>query len=88
MEVNTVACNICGRMKQDTNHWFLAIAPADTSDPRSNGIAFGTSEAVLHDPTGLILEHICGQECLHKRLSRWFDDLNSSTATIQESVTA
>ncbi len=86
MDVNTVACDVCGRMKQETNHWFLAIAPVDTSDPRNNGIAFGTSEAVIQDSTGLILEHICGQECLHKRLSRWFDDLNSLTA--QESVTA
>jgi hypothetical protein len=88
MERPVITCDVCGRVKGETNHWFLAIAPIDTSDPRSNGIAFGTSAAELEDPRGLIRQHICGQECMHKRLSRWIEASTAPTPTTQESVNA
>jgi len=63
------------------------VTPIDASDPRSNGIAFGTSAAVLNEPESLILQHICGEACLHKRLSHWLAASTSITTT-PESVNA
>jgi hypothetical protein len=79
MEKTVISCNVCSRMKQEANHWFVAITPKDASEKR-RGIAFGPSEVVIdEEDDSLILEDICGQECLHKRLSRWIESLNPTT---------
>jgi hypothetical protein len=70
MESVQITCDVCGRAKGETNHWFKAVVDRTVEVPV--GIAFGTSEANA-EGTGLVLEHICGEACLHKRLSRWID---------------
>jgi hypothetical protein len=42
---------------------------------------------VLNEPESLILQHICGEACLHKRLSHWLAASTSITTT-PESVNA
>jgi hypothetical protein len=85
MESVQITCDVCGRVKQETNHWFKAVV--DPVHPNPAGIAFGTSAAEVGD-SDLKIEHICGQECLHKRLSRWIEGTIASTSTTQESVNA
>lgn len=72
-DVATVACNICERQKQEVNHWFVAIVR-----PEFEGILFQPAEATGEPRNPLLTyEDICGQECAHKRLSRWLDDINA-----------
>jgi hypothetical protein len=84
MDVSTVACNVCGRQKQETNHWLVAIVRDGFE-----GILFQPAEA-CSDPRNpdFKYEDICGQECSHKRLSRWLDTLNSYLTAPVESVAA
>lgn len=77
MEIPQIYCDVCGRAKAETNHWFVAV-----SNPKHvKGIAFGPSDA-LFSPE-FTSEHICGQECLHKRLSQWLE-FNSKQAEQKE----
>ena len=82
MESTQITCDVCLRIKGETNHWFKAVF-----DPIAPvGIAFGTSDATIGDPTGLVIEHICGQECLLKRLSRWVATPNPITTPERETA--
>jgi len=79
MQVLITTCDVCQRQKGETNHWFTAV-----SDPRvpGPGIAFGTSASFVEDE-GIKVEHICGQECLHKRINQWIDACqNTNPATV------
>jgi hypothetical protein len=80
-----ITCDVCGRPKGDTNHWFKAISALDTSNPANIGIAFGPSTASISDPEGLVIEDICGDACAHKRLSRWIASLNHPSPNPEES---
>jgi hypothetical protein len=84
MEVNSVKCNVCGRQKQETNHWLVAI-----TKPGFEGILFLPAEAVEtpRNPD-FTYEDLCGQACSLKRHSRWLDDLHDTAPTTQESVNA
>lgn len=67
MEISSIFCDVCGSRKREVNHWFTAITRAGTS-----GIAFGPAHAEYDaEDSALTVENICGQECLHKRLSQW-----------------
>lgn len=69
MEAVVITCDVCGQQRGETNHWFVA------GHDRSNlaaGIAFGPGDSVFSD--FVTVEHICGQECLHKRLSQWLEN--------------
>jgi hypothetical protein len=75
MEVTTIICDVCRTHKQEANHWYVAITdPRVASSRLFDGIAFGTIGSEVNDPL-LKVEHICGQECLHKRLSQWLESL-------------
>lgn len=65
-----ISCDICGAVKQATNHWFVAR----TSTYGVRGIAIlPINDRTASDPVpGVTLQHICGESCAHKRLSQWF----------------
>jgi hypothetical protein len=84
MDVNTVACNICGCHKKEPNHWLVII-----TTPGLAGILLMPADAVQQPRNEAFdYEDLCGQHCLHKRLSRWLDDLNAPAPTTQESEAA
>ena len=72
MRSNAVICDVCKRQKQETNHWLVAIVR-----PLYEGILFEPAESV-DEPRrdNVIYQDICGQQCAHKRLSAWLDELN------------
>jgi hypothetical protein len=73
MEQVVLVCDVCGRQKGATNHWYVAVTDPATHDrPGSEGIAFGPIDAETFD-RDTKREHICGQECLHKRLAQWLE---------------
>jgi hypothetical protein len=65
MDSLTRTCDICGQKKAQNERWFIGVVR-----PGAPGIGFGHEGSVYSDD-GLVIEHICGQSCLHKRLSRW-----------------
>ncbi len=81
MDVATKACDICGRHKQETNHWLVAVMRDGLE-----GIIFQPAEAT-EEPRNprFTYEDICGQECAHKRLSRCLDELNAVFSETPES---
>jgi len=85
MEINTTACNLCGRLKRETNHWIKAY-----TSPYSRAILFAPADEAI-DPRGYIVEDLCGQQCAAKRQARWFASLaqpSPPSPPHQESVTA
>lgn len=73
MRSEAIVCDVCKRQKQETNHWLVAIVRAGYE-----GILFQPAEScVERDRIDAIYEDICGQECAHKRLSAWLDELNA-----------
>lgn len=72
-DVISKACNVCGRMKQETNHWLVAIVRPDFE-----GILFLPADAA-QDPRveGYEYEDLCGQACAHTRFSQWLDALSN-----------
>ena len=85
MEVLNKACDVCGLQKQQTNHWYFAI-----TDRVGRNIEFGffTPASVVHNPERYIVEDICGQQCAHKRLDRWFESQTANPQPGKESVSA
>jgi hypothetical protein len=80
MEDTAITCDVCGRRKQETNHWIVAIVPTG-EDATVPGIAFGPIGVDVSDDPNLATEHLCGEACVHVRLSRWLDDLKASSTT-------
>jgi hypothetical protein len=79
-----ITCDICKRPKELTNHWQVAI-----TKPGLEGVLFLPAEAVESPRhADFVYEDICGQECCHKRLSRWLDDLNAPSTVSNESEAA
>lgn len=71
MEQITLRCDVCKLDSSLTSGWLIAITdPPTPARPGSIGIAFGPIEAETFDPE-MKREHVCGQECAHKRLSQW-----------------
>ena len=72
MDVNTKGCEVCGVLKQKTNHWVVVIVRPDYE-----GLILVPAEAAQEPRIeGYKYEDLCGQACAHKRLSQWFDELN------------
>jgi hypothetical protein len=75
MRNQQVICDVCGRMKADTNHWFIVLTRGDSS-----GIGFAPASAEPYVDHSNNLEHVCGEMCLHVRLTRWIEQRNKPAA--------
>lgn len=61
----TFTCDVCGRVKGETNHWFVALHPV--------GIWFGPwSENRARQPKSV---HLCGETCACIHLSEFLSEL-------------
>lgn len=61
-------CNYCGRLKEDTNHWFLLASGTEqfTLTAWTNTVGI--------DPTGPA-ENVCSEACAIKALAKWMGSL-------------
>lgn len=68
MEVSRFLCDVCGAEKGDANHWLVV----------RSGLRFTATSWKMALDEGDVSEaqHICGQECLHKRLSQWLESIS------------
>ena len=66
-------CDVCGRQKQESNHWFtVQIRPGIFFDVRYWARGDALQENILH---------ICGEECLHKKLNEFLQSRSTVTVT-------
>jgi len=72
MQMPTFFCDVCGTAKGEATHWFAVQAITETV---FTVLPWKEAQETVDLSQR---EHICGQECLHARLSRWLD-LNSFT---------
>jgi endogenous inhibitor of DNA gyrase (YacG/DUF329 family) len=72
-ELKTVKCDICERLKLETNHWVVAILR-----PHLEGILFLPADAA-EEPRreAYVYEDLCSQACANARFSRWLGDLRN-----------
>ena len=77
MEKTIYTCDVCGRTKQETNHWYqLAQTPPVyrhlVGAISVTGTIFMLVEWGCPTPDGFtITQHLCGAECVMKKLSEY-----------------
>jgi hypothetical protein len=69
-----ITCDVCGCLKQETNHWFLAFTRKG-----AYGITFGrfADRDLVPTKRGLVVEDICGHACAQTRLSRFLNSISA-----------
>ena len=63
MQVNTYKCDVCGALKKEANHWFMA-ATGMTGDARFIVVPWGSSLPGSADDHS----HLCGMGCVVKAM--------------------
>jgi hypothetical protein len=58
-------CDVCGKIKGETNHWY-AVRLEKSCKP--DFLLVKTFKNVLSTEASVDYDHICGSECLHKRV--------------------
>ena len=66
MTATTTSCDVCKKVKKETNHWFRCEIL------RLAGVKFITFAALPY-PERRNTSDLCGEECAHKALSQWFE---------------
>ena len=71
-DFTTKKCDGCGRLKQEANHWFVAVlgGPTFAVYPYSDGVRIRQRSGEVKD--------VCGEDCAHKLLSIWFQKQGAS----------
>jgi hypothetical protein len=59
-EVTTYRCDVCGKLKQEANHWYLAHANA------ARFVIHRWDLELNYDPK----LHLCGMECAQKAMAK------------------
>lgn len=71
--LNTLACDICGAIRRETNHWFRAIAweaghfEISTLEKSSAMLLTGPTDS--NWPRGVVLD-LCSESCAVKAMSQ------------------
>jgi hypothetical protein len=79
MELCVYKCDICGRERQSSNHWYVVRAGAAFHIYHWDYWADRMGEG--SDDLSIPLKHICGQECLQRLLAPFLDS-RSAPSTI------
>jgi glutathionylspermidine synthase len=70
----TFNCDICGKQKGNTDHWWLAwtekYSPHTDAPAREMFKVYPWENMMAHDADA---KHLCGQACLQKLLDRWLN---------------
>lgn len=62
MRVETVKCDVCGRQKQETNHWYQMLIRQDEMAIYCFGKVPETREDVID---------LCGSECVQRKVNEF-----------------
>ena len=64
MRKETIHCDVCGRQKQETNHWWMAIPIGESGIDK---LLIQPNDA---DANGFDL---CGSECVQRKVSEFLE---------------
>ena len=76
MQQTIYKCDECGRVKQESNHWFCISYQSDMG-----GCLGHMMLSKFYTAVSTPLVHICSQECLVARVSKWAGALVSAKET-------
>lgn len=65
--VNTYKCDVCSKIRSESNHWFLAML----NEQHSSFILCKWEDRAAEGP---IAKHICSDSCATKLLQTWLQD--------------
>lgn len=70
----TFNCDVCGKQKSSTDHWWLAwtelYSPHPEATERHMFKIYPWENMLAHDANA---KHLCGQACLQKLVDRWLN---------------
>lgn len=67
----TFTCDVCGAVRQESNHWWIAIPVVIASQCKSHSeLIFRSWDDVLSTERATI--HLCGESCAATQLTRYF----------------
>ena len=70
-EVKTFSCDVCGKLKQKSNHWFVGfVSKEGTSGTRTMFSLMEWAESAATARTSAEVNHLCGMECAHKAMEK------------------
>jgi hypothetical protein len=76
----TFNCDICGKQKGSTDHWWLAwsepFSPHPDAPERNMLKIYPWENMLAHDASA---KHLCGQACLQKLVDRWLNTEMNTT---------
>jgi hypothetical protein len=76
MTVVTVVCDVCGRKKGETNHWFKAKAG-------SVGFRVWPAGGAPSELSNLETRRdLCGAACVNKALNNWMEKQRAATGKV------
>lgn len=68
MRKEQVTCDVCGKQKQDTNHWFIVLRYND--DPTGIIVDVATTVSAYMTKYDLAFNFdVCGEACVLKKVS-------------------
>ncbi len=65
---NPIACDVCGILKQPSNHWYYAML--NVSGPCFTILPW---HEIAEDRARADVVHLCGQACADKKLAEWMN---------------
>ena len=80
MQGTSTTCDVCGRVKGETNHWLVAV-----SSPICVGVMYVPAECISNPrwPEYIYLD-ICGHGCASKHFAAWLADTTATQQQLQE----
>ncbi len=85
----TFSCNICGKSKGETDHWWIAwvesVQPADNEEVKPRFHLLPWSELMARS---IDVVHLCGAGCALKEAERWMTSVaaNGRLAAMKKAV--
>jgi hypothetical protein len=67
-KVETITCDVCGKIKGEVNHWFKASS-TDGSDEIIRGFSVYPSDEPID--RGFVYLDLCGQSCVVQAINSW-----------------
>ena len=62
--LNTYTCDCCGKLKGETNHWFIFRLDLTSAPGAQNRIVITPFDDHIIEPDNA--NHLCGRECVQK----------------------
>lgn len=84
---NPIACDVCGAVKQPSNHWYYAEIRPDTPAEVNAGFSIWPWDYPAEDRS-MEYVHLCGQACAIRKLAEFLSGCAPVASTNPPQATA